>query len=61
MRKVEILYQRGNRRPWVAVDADTKQELLRLIDYAQLMRLCEGLGWRVLNSEPKAGTAKLRK
>jgi hypothetical protein len=47
MRIVEIMYEPGNVRPWLAIDRETGQLLLRLKDRYQLERVCKGLGWQV--------------
>jgi hypothetical protein len=54
MRAVEIIFETGNFRPWVAIDRDTGQPLLRLTDRDQLERLCRRLGWHVARSQTAA-------
>jgi hypothetical protein len=54
MRTVEIIYDRRNPRPWLALDRETGEPLLRLDDHDQLERLCTRLGWRVARSQRSA-------
>jgi hypothetical protein len=50
MRAIEIAYEARNLRPWLAVDQETGEPLLRLDDRDQLVKLCTRLGWHVARS-----------
>jgi hypothetical protein len=55
MRTIEIAYESRNLRPWLAVDQETGEPLLRLDDRDQLVKLCTRLGWHVTSSSvPKS-------
>ena len=50
MRKVEILEEPRNQRPWVAVDSETKKPVIRMQRLETLLRISTGLGWEVLTA-----------
>jgi hypothetical protein len=51
MRTIEIIYDRRNSRPWLALDRETGEPLLRMDDRDQLEQLCTKLGWHVARSQ----------
>ena len=51
MRTVAIIHDQSNQRPWLAIDRETRQKLLRLTDRDQLLRTCERLGWRLVTEK----------
>jgi hypothetical protein len=51
MRTIEIVCDRRNPRPWLALDQETGEPLLRLIDRDQLERLCTRLGRHIARSQ----------
>jgi hypothetical protein len=51
MRTIEITYDRRNPRPWLALDRETGELLLRLTDRDELERLCTRFGWHIARSQ----------
>jgi hypothetical protein len=51
MRTIAIIHDQSNQRPWLAIDRETRQQLLRLADRDQLLRTCERLGWRLVTEK----------
>jgi hypothetical protein len=62
MRTIEITYDRRNPRPWLALDRETGELLLRLTDRDELEQLCTRLGWHIARSQglvPNSATIPL--
>ena len=45
MRRVEIIEEARDQRPWVAVDASTRQPVLRMQRLETLLTISRSLGW----------------
>jgi hypothetical protein len=60
MRSVEIVYDRANQRPWVAVDRQSGGELLRLQNCDQLQKVCVRLDWKLVADLPSERTARVK-
>ena len=50
MRSIQIMEEPDGQRRWVAVDAKTGKQVLRLRDCDQLRDICERLGWQVMST-----------
>ena len=57
MRRVVIVRDRKNQRPWVAVDCDSGSLMLRLANRDQLEDVCSRLGWQIAGTQavPRIG------
>jgi hypothetical protein len=51
MRKVEILEEPHGQRRWTAVDAKTRQVILRLHDENLMRDVCGRLGWQIVEAQ----------
>jgi hypothetical protein len=48
MRQVEIIEVARDQRPWVAVDAATREPILRMQRLETLLTISRSLGWEVV-------------
>jgi hypothetical protein len=48
MRRVEIIEESRNQRPWVAIDANTRQPILRMQRLETLLTISRSLDWEVV-------------
>jgi len=48
MRKVEIVTDPSAQRCWLAVDANSRESMLRLHDRELLERICRSLDWKIV-------------
>ncbi len=51
MRQVEITEDPKTQRPWIAVDKETGDVLLRMDRLEMLIRISAGLGWEIEMAE----------
>jgi hypothetical protein len=54
MRTIEIIYDARNLRPWLALDRETGETLIRQNDRDQLERRCTQLGWHIASLDSSA-------
>jgi hypothetical protein len=59
MRTIEIVEDRRTQRPWVAVDAKSGEPVLRLHDRGLLERICESLGWKIVQTDTQRSRSDL--
>jgi hypothetical protein len=50
MRKVEIVTDPSAQRCWLAVDAKSREPVLRLHDRELLERICHSLDWKIVRT-----------
>lgn len=48
MRKVEIIEEKRSQRPWVAIDRESREPVLRMQRLETLLTVSRGLGWEVV-------------
>jgi len=50
MRRIEIIEEPRNQRPWVAVDSETKKPVIRMQRLETLLRISSGMGWEIVTA-----------
>jgi len=50
MRIVEVVTDRSAQRCWLAVDAKSREPILRMHDRELLERICHSLDWKILQT-----------